>query len=155
MMEVINRIFNYLASNYAVYMVITMSSIVAFTIGMVTLIKKPIKKLTAKIKNEKIRKSANKVLILIAFGISAVCWVILSLVLPKYFSCEATEILLSGAFAIVIYALGDGIINADKAHELVDEIFEKTDKISERQPTPKNQKATSDAEKAFWERLKK
>ena len=127
MVEVINSILTYLTSNYALYLVATMGVIISFTIGILTLIKKPIKKLTAKIANEKVRKLANKMFIVFAFAFSFIAWFVLNLVAPSYFSLEAIEVLLTGAFSIVLYALGDGVITKSKAQQLVDTIAEVAD----------------------------
>lgn len=148
MLEFITKILDYLIANYAAYMVITMSLIVSLTITMLHFIKIPIKKLTSKLPNEKLRKLANKMFIILAFAISAVVWVALKTISPKYFPCDAIEILLTGAFSIVIYAFGDGIITKSAAGELVDKITE-IDKTDE-----KAKENVSDAVTDFWNKMK-
>jgi hypothetical protein len=128
-----------------------MGVIVSFTIGILTLIKKPIKKLTAKIQGERLRKLVNKVFIAIAFGISTFAWYILNLVAPQYFSIEAVEIILTGALAIVLYALGDGVITKSKAQQLVETITDVADEKKAEQKTEKAEKKES----AIKEYLKK
>lgn len=121
-MEVLEKVFNYLLDNYALYMVVTMGVIIMVINTILMLVKKPIKKLTAKITNEKLRKLANKMFIAFAFGLSALAWFALSKAWGKYFAFEQINVLLTGAFSIVIYALGDGIINGSKAVELIETV---------------------------------
>ena len=121
-MEVLEKVFNYLLDNYALYMVVTMGVIIMVINTILMLVKKPIKKLTAKITNEKLRKLANKMFIAFAFGLSALAWFVLSKAWNKYFDFEQINVLLTGAFSIVIYALGDGIINSSKAVELIETV---------------------------------
>ena len=127
MMEVLKNIFDYLLSNYALYLVVTMSIIVSVTIAVLSLIKIPIKKLTSKIRNERLRKLVNKVFIVIAFGISYGAWVLLNIISEYYFPLESVKILLTGAFSIVIYAFGDGVITKPKAKQLLDSIMDFAD----------------------------
>lgn len=146
MVDILQQMLEYISNNYALYLVVTMSIIVSFTICVLALIKKPIKLLTAKITNEPLRKLANKIFIFFAFGISFVAWYLLNMFLPQYFDLEAVQILLTGAFSIVVYALGDGVINKSQASQLVEEIVEiaedtkktKTEKVKE--PKTKDQK---------------
>lgn len=148
MIEFINKILNFLILHYALYMVVTMSIIVSLTIGLLHFVKKPIKKLTAKIRNEKLRKLANKMFIVMAFAFSAVAWLILKLISPAYFSCEAIEVLLTGAFAIVLYAFGDGIITHTTAEKFIDELTDLNAKDE------KAEEKTTDAVKDFWNKVK-
>lgn len=148
MCEVINNIFDYLIANYALYMVVTMSVIITFTIGLLALIKKPIKKLTSKIHQDKIRKLANKMFIFFAFGISFAVWFFLDFIAPQYFSAEALEILLTGAFSIVVYALGDGIVTKSTAKQLVEQIKEIDEKDAEEI------KKSKDPINEFWKKVK-
>lgn len=150
MIEVLRPIMDYLIANYALYLVVTMGVIISLTIGLLTLIKKPIKKLTSKIPNEKVRKLANKMFIFFAFGISAAAWAILNLISPSYFPLEALQILLTGAFSIVLYAFGDGIITKGTAQNLV----EATKDFVEEEKSAEETK-DKDAIKAFWKDMKK
>lgn len=128
-----------------------MGCIVSVTIGLLTLIKKPIKKLTAKIKNERVRKLVNKIFILFAFGISAGIWFFLNIIAPVYFSIEAVEIVLTGALSIVIYALADGVITKNKAQILIDQLTETIEQTETKNTKTKKEKSNS----AVQEYLKK
>lgn len=155
MYEVIKSILDYLIANYALYMVITMSVIISLTIALLTLIKKPIKKLTAKISNERLRKLTNKMFIIFAFGISGAFWLTLHLVAPAYFSAQAIEVLITGAFSIVVYALGDGVITKPTAENLIEEIKEIDEKATEEKPKQNTEEKPKDAIKDFWKMVKK
>lgn len=145
--EVINSILDYLISNYALYAVVTMSAISAITILTLSLVKKPIKQLTAKITDDRLRKLVNKVFIILAFGISAVCWVILNCIAPLYFQLDTIEILLTGAFSVVIYAFGDGVLTKSYAQQLVESIKDFAEDEKKDDDT--------DKVKAFWKFIKK
>lgn len=154
MIEIVNQILDFLIRNYALYMVVTMSIIVSLTIFILSLVKKPIKALTGRIKDDRVRKLANKMFILFAFGLSAAVWVLLQIISPAYFQFEGDKILLTGAFSIVIYALGDGVITKSRALEMVNEIIKEPekDKSSEnKDETPSPDKGDS----ALTEFLKK
>lgn len=148
MIDILEQMLTYLASNYALYLVVTMGIIVSFTIGILSLIKKPIKLLTGKITNEKVRKLANKMFIAFAFGISWGAWFALNLISPQYFPLEEIEVLLTGAFSIVIYALGDGIVTKSQAQQLMDIT---TEYINDK----KTGKTDSNEQSAINEYLKK
>ena len=154
MVDVIRQILNYLVAHYALYMVVTMSIIVSMTIGILTLVKKPIKRLTAKIENERIRKLANKMFIFMAFGVSATAWFLLNVIAPSYFQYEHMQVLLSGAFSIVVYALGDGIITKSAAQKIVECVTEinKADETDNPKPTPPQE--GKDPVKSFWDMVK-
>ena len=124
MIETINKILDFLIQNYALYMVVTMSIIVSLTVFILSFIKKPIKALTSKIKDDRFRKLANKMFILFAFGLSAGAWFMLQIISPAYFHFEGEKILFTGAFSIVLYALGDGVITNQRALDMVNEIIE-------------------------------
>lgn len=152
MIETINQILDFLIKNYALYMVVTMGVIISLTVGLLSVIKKPIKKLTGKIPNEKLRKLANKMFIIFAFALSALAWFALRVISPVYFSFELLEVLLTGAFSIVLYALGEGIITRTTAKDLVVEIVNDADeKIVEK----KTQKKSNKPDSAVTEFLKK
>lgn len=148
MLEILQDILDYLLANYALYMVITMGIIVSLTTVIIALIKKPIKKLTRTIPNEKVRKLVNKMFIFFAFGFSALFWFILNKISAPYFPFEIVKVFLTGALSVVIYALGDGIITKSQAKQLIDttKSIEEDDKIS------KNEVGTAVNE--FWDKVK-
>jgi uncharacterized protein YacL len=138
MVEIIQDIFHYIMHHYALYLVVTMSLITSFTIALVSLIKKPIKKLTAKITSTKIRKLANNfIMIFIAFMISWLAWFILGKISPYYFTAKYVEILLTGAFSIVLYALGDGVITPQTAKTAIGKVMEIADEEKDKNEKPK------------------
>lgn len=150
MSEVIKQIFDYLIANYTLFTVITMGVIASFTIFVLSLIKKPIKLLTSKISNLKLRKFANKVFIFMAFGIATGVWFILNFVAPNYFTIEGMKVLLTGAFSVVIYSLGDGIITKSTAQKLIEEIKE----IDENTSTNSEKTKKTDPVSEFWKKVK-
>lgn len=154
MVDVLRQILNYLVGHYALYMVVTMSAIVSLTIAILAIIKKPIKKLTAKIPNERLRKLANKTFIVLAFAISGATWIILNVIAPSYFSVDAIEVLLTGAFAIVIYALGDGVVTAPVASQLVEKVTDFVDDKQDTKTLPKTENKTDDPVGDFWKKVK-
>lgn len=123
-MEWLNSMWTYIVANYALYVVVVMGTIVALITCVLNLLKKPIKAVTKKIENEKLRKFANKVIILLSFGLSVLLWYLLNLVLPNYFGFEFTSIMITGALPVVVYALGDGIITKSQAKLLADTVIE-------------------------------
>jgi uncharacterized protein YacL len=148
MYEVIKSILDYLISNYALYIVITMGVIVSLTIAFLSLIKKPIKMLTAHIEKPRLRKfSNNTICISLSFGIASFIWKMLNLIATSYFPMEAITVLLTGALAVVIYALGDGVITKSTAQQLVEQIKDINDEITE----PEKNK---DPIKDFWKKVK-
>lgn len=154
MIETINQILDFLIANYALYMVVTMSVIISLTVVLLALIKKPIKALTSKIPNEKVRKLANKMFIFFAFGLSASAWLGLKIISPAYFSFEPIEVLLTGAFSIVLYALGDGIITSASAQNIVDEIINDTEDTTAEKPTEKSDNDKNSAVNEFLKKVK-
>ena len=153
MVEVIDSILTYLTSNYPLYLVATMGVIISFTISILNLIKKPIKKWTAKLPNERLRKLANKVFIPLAFLISFLIWLALNFVASHYFPLQVLEVLLTGAFSIVIYECGEGLLAQPKAKQLVDTIAEVADDI--KADEKKAEKVEQKPESAIKEYLKK
>jgi amino acid transporter len=123
-MEWLNSMWTYIVANYALYVVVVMGTIVALITCVLNLLKKPIKAVTKKIENEKLRKFANKVIILLSFGLSVLLWYLLNLVLPNYFGFEFASIMITGALPVVVYALGDGIITKSQAKFLADTVIE-------------------------------
>lgn len=154
MIETANQILDFLIANYALYMVVTMSIIVSFTVFILSLIKKPIKAITKKIPNERFRKLANKVFILIAFGLSAGAWFMLQVISPAYFHSEAEKILLTGAFSIVLYALGDGVINNNTAMQMVNEIISDVDEKKDNKTDSKTKDKGNSAVNEFLKKVK-
>jgi hypothetical protein len=158
MVEILNQILNYLVDNYALYMVVTMSIIISLTISLITLIKKPVKCITGKIKNPKLKALANKVFIIFAFAISGAFWVALHFICPQYFSVDTIQILLTGAFSIVLYALGDGVLTKTKTQQIIDTISdfanEKKETKPETKPEKEQPKKETDPIKEFWKKVK-
>ncbi len=113
-------IFVFIINNYGwVYAIM-----VALIVGVLELIKLPYKKLTKKVKSEVVRKLLNKVIILFSFVVSFTLYYVGNIILPKYISCDTITIIGSALFSNVIYALGDGVINGNKAKKLVNVIQE-------------------------------
>ena len=146
-MEWVKEIFNYLLANYALYLVVMMGVLIMITNTILMFIKKPIKKLTGKIENAKLRKLANKMFIIFAFAFSALGWFILNKVSAYYFPFDEIKVLLTGAFSIVIYAFGDGIINDKTAKVLVETV----EQICEDKEINEND---NHAVKDFWDKVK-
>lgn len=114
----------YLYQNYSLYTVISMVVIMSFIMGLVALLKKPIKLLTNKISNERLRKFANKSIIGLAFGVSVGLWYLLAWLLPQFVSFDWSQVVLTFGLAIVGYALGDGLIGKNKANKLGESLKE-------------------------------
>lgn len=104
------NIMNFLLAHYSLYMVVFVMIIMAIVMLAVHFLKKPIKLLTKKIKNFKLRTFANKSLILLVFALSTGIWALLSLVAPAYFTFNVIAILLSSTFSIVTYEFADGVL---------------------------------------------
>lgn len=150
MIEFLQSVMNYLLANYALYLVVTMGVIVSFIIAFLSLVKKPIKKLTSRITNEKLRKLVNKMFILMAFGVSCGAWFILNAISNYYFPIETLNIILTGALSVVIYSLGDGVITESKAKQLFDTI---TDFVNSKDEGEKGEKQNAVAE--YLKKVKK
>lgn len=159
MVEIIQEIFHYVTHHYALYLVVTMSLIASLTIALVSLIKKPIKKLTAKIETDRSRKLANNcIFIFIAFAISWLCWFILGKISPYYFSAKNVEALLTGAFSVVIYALGDGVITQKTAKTAIGKVIqianEETEKVEKAEKAEKAEKPKKTAVEEYLKKIK-
>lgn len=159
MVEILNQILDFLVANYALYMVVTMSIIISLTISLVTLIKKPVKCLTGKIKNEKLQKFANKIFVIFAFAVSGGCWVALNLIYPEYFSIDTIQILLTGALSVVLYELADGVVTKSKTRQIIDTIADfaeenKKEPKTENKPEKEQPKKEIDPIKEFWKKVK-
>lgn len=149
MEQVMNDILNFLVANYAWYLVVMMGLLISIINTVLMLVKKPIKSLTKKIKNEKLRKLANKIFIAFAFGFSALAWWGLSALSAEYFPFDTINVLLTGAFSTVIYSLGDGIVNGSKAKSLIETTIE----IAGDGKVDETEKKT--ATKEFWDIVEK
>lgn len=124
MEDMAEGIFDLLLQNYELYLVLVMGALMTFIMLLLNLLKKPIKHFTSKIQNEKLRKLANKSIILLSFVIAIVAWLILAKTMPTYFSFDWVQILLTGSLPIVVYSLYDGVINTAKAQFVVQAIKE-------------------------------
>ena len=118
----IQDLFNWTSENYG-WVTLVMVALIS---GLVELLKIPFKKLTSKIKNEKVRKLANKFIILLAFGIAFGLRYAGSILLPKFIEFTPAISLIEGAFSNLVYALAEGIITPSKAKELATTIQETT-----------------------------
>ncbi len=127
----------FLYENFSLFYVILMVVTMAIIIGLCALIKKPIKALTKRITNEKLRKLANKIIIVMAYGISIGLYYLLAWLLPQYITVDWVQITLSASLAIVAYALGDGVITKNTAKLAVDDLKEivKDGKVDESDKT--------------------
>lgn len=115
----------FLYENFSLFYVILMVVTMAIIIGLCALIKKPIKAFTKKyITNEKLRKLANKIIIVMAYGISIGLYYLLAWLLPQFVTVDWVQITLSASLAIVAYALGDGVITKNTAKLAVDDLKE-------------------------------
>ena len=124
---IIKLLLDYLISKgYTLYTVVLIIAMTTFIFLVLSLIKKPIKALTLKIKNDKLRKLANKTIILLSFGFSIGLWFLANKLAPTYFQINRAEILLTGALPVVAYALGDGILTKSSAQAIVTKILEVT-----------------------------
>ena len=122
MEALLEEIFAYLVAHYALYLVVVMGVLMALIVLLLNVLKKPIKKLTSKIQNEKVRKLANKGIIILSFGIAVLIWWLLHHFFPQYFEFKAVDVILSGALPIVLYSFGDGVITASKAKNIVNTV---------------------------------
>lgn len=119
----IEQMVEYLIHNYG-----WISLVMVFLVtGILQLIKLPVKCLTKKIKNEALRKLINKVFILMAFGLAFGLYYLGSKILPQFISYSSLESVVIGAFSIVVYALGEGIIKKNSAKALSTVIKEITE----------------------------
>lgn len=130
-MEQILEYIIYIAKQYGVQMLI----MVALIEVILFLIKKPIKLLTKKIKNDRVRKLANKVFILLTFVLAYIIQLLGGLWVPKYIDINGLGFIISGSFSVILYALGDGVIVnskpsqiAQSAEKLVTEVESISDK---------------------------
>ncbi len=127
MEALIKDIFTFLLQHYALYLVVVMSITTTLIITILNYGKKPFKKLTAKIKNEEIRKLINRLFIFaFSFGLSFGFWFLLNWIAPVYFAIDYKEIFINGAMPIVLYAFGEGWISKEKVKSLIFGVVEKT-----------------------------
>lgn len=120
MEALLEEIFNYLVAHYALYLVVVMGVLMALIVLLLNVLKKPIKKLTSKIQSERLRKLANKGIIILSFGLAVLVWWLLHHFFPQYFEFRTVDIILSGALPIVLYSFGDGVISASKARNIIE-----------------------------------
>ena len=127
----------FLYENFSLFYVILMVLTMGIIIGLCALIKKPIKALTKRITNEKLRKFANKSIIILAYAISIGLYYLLAWLLPQYVTVDWVQITLSASLAIVAYALGDGVITKNTAKLAFDDLKEivKDGKVDENDKT--------------------
>lgn len=116
----------YLYQNYSLYTVILMVVVMSLIMALVALLKKPIKLLTNKIKNQKLRTLANKTIIALAFGVSVGLWYLLAWLLPQFVVFDWSQVVLSFTLAITGYALGDNLITKKKAYETAEKVKKAT-----------------------------
>nr|DAF90893.1 MAG TPA: hypothetical protein [Siphoviridae sp. ctnMR5] len=116
------EVLKYLINHYALYLILVMGLLTAIIYGILTVLKKPIKKATAKIKNEKLRKLANKVIILLSFVLAVALWYVLNAISTKYFPIDGVVILLTGAIPVIIYALAEGVITQNQAKAVIGKV---------------------------------
>jgi hypothetical protein len=85
---------------------------------LVELIKIPIKYLTKKIANEKLKKLANKSIIVISFAIAFGVNFLGAYWFPDYVAYSSKFAMAEGALANVFYLLGEGVITLPQAKKL-------------------------------------
>lgn len=118
----------------------------ALITGLIQLIKIPIKKLTSKIASEKMRKLANKSIIVLSFALAFLVEYLGHLCLPKYIPFSSATALVEGAFSNILYLLGEGIITKPQAKQLADEVKDATSDAS-------SEEAEKTAVKAFHDMI--
>ena len=102
-------VFEFLKANYALYVVVIMGILMTIIYCVLSIVKKPIKKLTDKIKSTQLRHLANKSIIVLSFAFSTLFWFALHYFVPQYFGFNGVEILLTGAFPVVLYAFVENL----------------------------------------------
>lgn len=160
MEALIKDVLTFLLQYYALYLVIFMSIVTAIIMVILNYTKKPFKKLTAKIENERVRKFVNNsVIICCSFILSFLLWLLLNLIAPNYFAIDYKIIFLNGAIPVVTYAFAEGWITADKAKEIIKDTTEKVNDgdltVAEATNTVKKLSNSLDAEKELNKLLKK
>lgn len=141
MEALIKDLFTFLIQHYALYLVMVMSITTALIMTILNYAKKPFKKLTSKIQNEKIRKFTNRTVIFIfSFLISFLVWYLLNLLAPQYFALDYMVIVLNGAIPIVTYAFAEGWITIGKAKSIVEKTV---DAVSDGKLTKEEVKETA------------
>lgn len=153
-------IFTFLIQYYALYLVIVMSITTALIMAILNYAKKPFKKLTKRISNERVRKFVNNMVIIIfSFGLSFGVWFTLNLIAPQYFAIDYLVIVLNGAIPVVTYAFAEGWITSDKAKNVisntVDRLSDGELTNDEKRETVKELNSTLDAEEELNKLLKK
>jgi hypothetical protein len=127
MLELLKDVFTFLyEQEYGWFVTILMTMFMIIIGLLLKIIKKPIKHFTSKIKNEKLRKLANKSIIVLSFAIAIGFWYLLHYLLPQYFTINWGQIILSGALPIVAYAVFDGILPVEKVKKIVNKVIDAT-----------------------------
>ena len=116
------QIANFIVSEYG-WIALMMTLIVAL---LVELIKWPLKKLTGKITDERLRKLANKSIILISFGLAFLLNYLGNMWFPEYIPFSIAESCAEASFANILYALVEGVITTPKAKELTESVSNAT-----------------------------
>ena len=140
----------YVLQNYGVVMLVMISLVEAILFG----IKIPIKMLTSKIKNEKLTKLANKIFILLSFVIALGLYALGHYILPQYVSFKGSEVIATGAFSVVAYACGEGLIKIDlptlkKTSKAADKITNVVEEANEGKVKEESVKEVKDAVNDF------
>ena len=151
-LEFLQSVFEFLLANYALYVVVVMGLLMTIIYLILAAIKKPIKKLTSKIQNSQLRHLANKVIIILSFAFATLFWFILHYFIPQYFAFNGVEILLTGAFPIVLYAIVENLGNPT-TKELSQKVVSKVKEIVSDGKVTKEE--TKNAEKELNKLLKK
>lgn len=128
-LEFLKSVFDYLITNYALYLVVVMGFLMTIIYLILAVVKKPIKKLTNKIQNSQLRHLANKVIIVLSFAFAVFFWFILHYFIPEYFAFNGVEILLTGAFPVVLYAIIENLGNPT-IKELSEKVVSKVKEIA-------------------------
>ena len=85
MVEALKSVFDMLINQgYSLFTVVIILIMTTLVFVIIALLKKPIKALTKKIQNEKLRKLANKSIILLAFGLAVGLWFLANKIAPAY-----------------------------------------------------------------------
>lgn len=146
--DFIQDIFTFLLQHYELYLVIFMGVVTAIIMTVINYGKKPLKKLTAKIPNNKIRGVVNASVIIVCSYLFAIgLWYLLAWLLPQYFWVDYKVIFLNGSLPIVTYALGEKLVTKDKAIQTITDIQQNEFNKETAKKTVKELSETLTAEK--------
>lgn len=99
-------------------------------------VKTPYKKyVTSKIQDEGMRKLANKVIIVVGFGIAILIQWLTSLIFPDEVEFNVAIALIDGLASNVLYLLGEGVINKTQAVKIINAFLNKDVEVTDEQPT--------------------